>query len=177
MVHRQISIPLHHTDFRNEMLAIERIAKANGISIDVQKLIHKKLVTKALNETTTHPRTSPPKKWVRVPFLRNISSKLARVLKLHTLTPTFYALNSLKNNFSHLKDPILNYDQSGIYSIQCNDCPALYVGSSGKKIQAHVEEHEDAIKKNTPDKSNFANHILSNDHHLISYPLLVSCTQ
>ena len=77
------------------MLTIERIAKTNGISIEVQKLIHKKLVTKALNDTTTHPRTSPTKKWVRIPFLVNISFKLARILKLHNLTPAFYTLNSL----------------------------------------------------------------------------------
>jgi len=55
-----------------------------------------------------------------------------------------------------MKDPIPNYDESGIYSIQCNDYPAQCVGQSGRKIQTRIEEHEDTIKKNTPDKSNFA---------------------
>ena len=63
-----------------------------------------------------------------------------------------------------MKDPVPLLHRSGIYVLQCSDCPTIYVGQTGRRLQTRLAEHEKAIEKRTPEKSNFASHILTADH-------------
>ena len=63
-----------------------------------------------------------------------------------------------------MKDPIALEDKSGVFRLQCNDCPVIYVGQSGRKIKDRISEHERAVRLNTPEKSPFAAHLLASGH-------------
>ena len=67
------------------------------------------------------------------------------------------------------KDKRDRLSKSGVYSLKCSECPAVYVGQSGRKISTRVHEHLSLVRKyekthinNT--KSAFANHLLETGH-------------
>lgn len=80
------------------------------------------------------------------------------------LSPAFYSPCTTKSIFSHLKVRIPPGEKSGVYSIKCSDCPAVYVGQTGRQLKLRITEHEKAIQNGTPERSNFAKHVLSEGH-------------
>jgi hypothetical protein len=44
-------------------------------------------------------------------------------------------------------------DKSGVYRLECEDCPATYIGQSGRKLRIRVSEHVNAVRKNHPTES------------------------
>ena len=94
----------------------------------------------------------------------SLSHRLSRILCHSNLHPAFYTLNNLKHAFSHLKDPIHLRDKSGVYKLECVDCPATYIGQSGRKLRIRVAEHMNAVRKNRPNDSAFAAHLLETGH-------------
>jgi len=164
MIHRLLTIPLSRQDFSNEVNTIKYLAYKNDVTLDIDDLIRKKSFSLLLDSTTTHPRSTTPLKWTRLPFLGKISFKLSRILQRSGLQPAFYSFNTSKNILSHLKDPIPQDERSGVYSIQCTDCPSIYIGQTGRQLKSRIREHIAAIRNNNPDKSNFGKHILNSGH-------------
>ena len=37
-----------------------------------------------------------------------------------------------------------------VYSIPCADCPAIYIGETGRTLKVHMEEHKRAVKSKDP---------------------------
>ena len=62
MVHRLVSIPLTPLAFANEVRTIKHIANNNEISIDIDALIRKKSITRALDTTTSFQRAPKSKR-------------------------------------------------------------------------------------------------------------------
>ena len=165
MIHRLITVPLLPPAFQKELDTIQHIAEINKVKIDIPNLVRKKLIARALDGTTTLPRQEEKKRWIRIPYLGpSLSHRLSRIFHNSNLTPAFYTVNNLKRIFSHLKDPIHLRDRSGVYRLECDDCPATYVGQSGRKLRVRVSEHVNAVKKNRPNDSAFAAHLLETGH-------------
>jgi hypothetical protein len=53
---------------------------------------------------------------------------------------------------------------SGIYQLQCGECPLKYIGQTGRTFKARYREHINAIKANKQQHSKFAQHILETTH-------------
>ena len=164
MIHRLVTIPLLPHAFQKEIDIIQHIAESNEIKIDIPKLVRKKLIVRALDSTTTLPRQTEKKRWIRIPYLGTLSHRLSRILRQSNLNPAFYTLLNLKHIFSHLKDPIHLRDKSGVYKLECEDCPATYIGQSGRKMRIRIAEHTNAVRKNRPTESAFAAHLLETGH-------------
>ena len=99
-----------------------------------------------------------------MPYLGPLSQRISRILKISDYRPAYYTVNSLKQIVSHLKDPTPFEEKSGVYSLKCSDCPAVYVGQTGRKLLTRVAEHEKAAARNTPEKSAFAAHLTTTGH-------------
>jgi len=82
------------------------------------------------------------------------------VIRKHNLKPAFYTINKTKNLFSHLKAPIPLLQKSGVYKLNCNDCPASYIGQTGRELKARSSEHKNV------EKSAFAAHLCRHNHAL-----------
>jgi len=121
-----------------------------------------------LDSTTIHPRSSKSPEWVRTPFLGKLSLKLSKILGQRGLRPAFYSHNSSKNLLSHLNDPVRPDRRSGVYHIHCNDCPSVYIGQTGQQLRLRIHVHTKAIRNDTPEKSNFSDHILASRHNFDS---------
>ena len=128
LIHRFLHIPLNPKTFSRELDIIKQIANANGYS---EKLINTILERKLrkLNNSKLYPviRTKENSSWCKLPFIGNISYKLANLLTQHNIKPAFYTTRNLgkillnnKNNFNYTL-------HSGVYKLQCNDCNAIYL--------------------------------------------------
>ena len=97
MIHRFISLPLSTNAFNKEKYVICSLARNNHIDLDIDDIIRKKMILKALDQTTLHKcgiGGKKKKQYIRLPFLGEFSFKLARLLKPFNLTPAFYTLNN-----------------------------------------------------------------------------------
>lgn len=167
MIHRLVSIPLNPAAFRNELDTIKSIAETNHVKLDIDKLVRKKLVSKALDATTLHHRDtyrSKKDKWIRLPYLGKLSTSISRLLKPLHLRPAFYNVNTLKNHFSRLKDKVPPDEKCGVYRLQCDNCPFTYIGQTGRPLKSRLKEHTYAVTSSQPNKSNFAAHLLASRH-------------
>ena len=50
-------------------------------------------------------------------------------------------------------------DESGVYQLNCDNCPAVYIGETGRSIETRFKEH---LRDKT--KSNFGRHLAYNNH-------------
>ena len=65
----------------------------------------------------------------------------------------------MKNN-THVKK---YEDASGIYRLDC-DCGSSYIGKTYRQFKRRIYEHKYSYFYNLPEKSNYAAHLLQNDH-------------
>jgi len=114
MAYKLLSVPLHPTNLQREVQTIKYLAYKNSLSLDIDKMIRRKTISRTLDRTTSLPRAKPEEKWSRCPYLGKLS----------------------------------------------------YIGQSGRSFETRMGEHFDAVFNNTPEKSNFAAHIICTQHLL-----------
>jgi len=80
------------------------------------------------------------------------------------LRSAYYSLNTLRTNLSKLKDSVPMNEKSGVYNLLCSTCLAVYIGQTGRQLKSRIDDHEKAFQNKTPERSNFAKHLLSQNH-------------
>lgn len=103
-------------------------------------------------------------------FFGEISEQLARFFKPYNLTIAFRTINTLKKHLVKNKDKTDILDKSGVYSLRCAECSAVYIGQTGRKLSVRINEHLSLVNKYkntdiTNTNSAFANHLLSSNHN------------
>ena len=68
--------------------------------------------------------------------------------------------NLIKNN----KPKLNRNEKSGVYKLECVDCPKVYIGQSGRAFKHRIAEHKKSFV-NELCNSNYANHLISENHH------------
>jgi len=137
MTNRLLSVPLSPVALNTEVNTIKCIANNNNIRLNIDNIIRKKLTTRSLDAATSLPRDRKvlkKEKLMRLPYLGTFSSTLRGVLKTANRRPDYYSLNTTRQNLCRLKDPIPQTQRSGVYRITCGDCPATYIGETGRQI-------------------------------------------
>jgi len=117
----------------------------------------------------THNSSVKSSKFQSLTYFGSISSQLAKFFKKYNLNIAFKTTNTLYNKLVNIKDKREPLTQSGVYSLNCEDCNAVYVGQSGRKIITRVREHLSEFNKHknteiTETKSAFASHLLTSGH-------------
>ena len=65
----------------------------------------------------------------------------------------------------HPKDPVPSDQRKGVvYSIQCNSCPKVYIGQTGRSLKHRLAEHHRALKNGDMAASALAEHTLATGH-------------
>jgi len=83
------------------------------------------------------------KHWIRLPYVRKqLSSAIFPFLKDFELWAAFYPINTAQKLFTRLKDPLPLSEKSGVYSLRCKDCPATFIGQTGRKLSIRISEHK-----------------------------------
>lgn len=166
MVHRLTSIPLGEGAFKEELGKIKTLAQRNGVHLDIDGMVRRKLTAKSLSQLTSllkPEKTSDRKKWIRLPYLGRFTTGLSRMLKGHKLRAGYYKVRTLGSILPTPKDPIPLLGKSGVYRLSCPNCSALYIGETSRAFSIRFNEHETSYRKGKRDSS-FAEHLLDSNH-------------
>ncbi len=105
---------------------------------------------------------SPPKSYATIPYIRNISESVLAPLNIRTC---FKPHQTLRNLLVHVKDPTPPESRKGVvYQVSCSDCPATYIGQTGRTITHRIKEHKYALTSGNPENSAVAKHSVDSGH-------------
>lgn len=175
MTYRLCRLPLSLENYRKEVEWIKEAAKANGYKTSIiEKMItrhSKNIFRSSLTSFYSQNRSinrSEDLHRVCLSFVPLLTNRLKSVFKKHKMQIVYSNKNKLKNLLGTTKDKIDDLNKSGIYRIECGDCKMKYYGQTKRNLSKRVKEHMDCIKRNQPNNSAVADHVLSNNHFNIS---------
>ena len=85
-----------------------------------------------------------------LPYIYNISERLANTFKKYSVTSVMKPINTIRNILVHPKDKIPRDKASGVvYKIECSNCPESYVGETGREYKARKKEHKADVDKHS----------------------------
>ncbi|XP_072039523.1 uncharacterized protein [Amphiura filiformis] len=124
--------------------------------------------------------TTKSKGLVVIPYVENVSERVARTLKSYNISAAMKPHCTLRNMLVHPKDKRdpLNTTEV-VYSIPCKNCNETYVSETGRKFGKRLEEHRAEADKacvnvrtranrkasqSATNKSAITDHVLEKDH-------------
>ena len=105
------------------------------------KLVSKKLNRKALDALPRSSKDTKKKRWIRMSFLGELSTKLSKQLRPLGFHPAFYTVDSIMSVLCDRKDRIYPQDRKGVYILPRDSCNAVYIGETGRQFQVRLHEH------------------------------------
>lgn len=152
-VNRALDTPISIDERKKEINTIKIIARNNGYNEglidDIIKNRNRKKKDKP--ETLTG--------YNKISYIGPITQKIARLLHKFGLQTTMKSVNTIKQAILNNKDKIDTLDKSGVYTIDCEDCNAKYIGQTGRKLKTRIAEH-----KNKNKFSAVSQHLLNTGH-------------
>lgn len=95
---------------------------------------------------TTAPRShssQPPKGNITLPYIRGLTEALSRKIRSAGVRVHVRPQNTIRSQLVAPKDKTKTLDQAGVvYQIQCEDCPAHYVGETERQLGKRIKEHQ-----------------------------------
>lgn len=175
MVHRLCRLPLNITNFMNELKTIKHIASVNGFcgkQIDQLVVSHSRKTKLRKITTLRKERDNDDNlKYCKFSYLGTPSLDIAKVLRPYNIKCVFANKGKIKELLGNPKDKPSSLKVSGIYSIQCADCPAKYVGQTQRPIEKRFSEHVNNVKNQEVMKSSVAKHMIENGHLFTKFNL------
>ena len=101
-----------------------------------------------------------------IPYYRHISEQIRKVLFKYDINVVFRKGKTIKSCLNNNYKP--NNQKSGVvYQVSCNDCEAVYVGHTKRKLEDRIKEHKRALySPNLYNSSNIAYHAINEDHSI-----------
>ena len=169
-VYRLLTIPMNKIDFDEEVNTIKHIAVKNGYhSSIIDKLIsrHRKKIANKNNLIDKNNEAQNKEiKYTSATFGNYLPNILFHAFKKQGVTISFSTDNKIER-ILHPKDNNTEIiaKKAGIYKMIC-DCGSIYIGQTARDFFTRYTEHLPliTIKKNTVIKSNFAKHLITNNH-------------
>jgi DNA-binding transcriptional MerR regulator len=130
--------------------------KKNGYSNkDIRRALQK--------EVEPHPKQEKPVAVARLPYQWAASHKISRLLVKFNIQTVHIPAKNI-----HLLRPVkdkLSLRTSGIYRIPC-ECGEVYVGQTGRTIEARFKEHRRHVRLNQPERSAVAENSVTKYHRI-----------
>ena len=76
-----------------------------------------------------------------IPYVKDTSERIGRVLKKHNILTVFKLLKNLGQVVRSVKDEVDPKDREGVYRINC-ECEKVYIGQTRRSIKERFSEHE-----------------------------------
>lgn len=171
MINRLLKVPLSHTNFNREKSVIIQLALTNGYSKtmieNMIRNINKKLKNHSKKENF---QTEVKNEYICLTYNSTINKSIRKTFEKRNYKIGFRTKNNcfdLINKFTKNQRKTANdYEQTGIYQINCSTCNSKYIGQTGRSFKKRFNEHIQALKSNnlTTQKSTFAQHLLETNH-------------
>ena len=140
MFNRCLTYPLTQEQRDKEFHNIYNIAKTNGFP--------KKLVDRTLRKIliTKDPLYTPPCNIEKVVY-RAVNYcpsiiKTKSILEQYNIKLAYRSTSTINQILSNYKTTKPKEERSGVYCISCQECNAVYVGQTGRKLEKRVKEHQ-----------------------------------
>src|SRR5882724_10786693 len=164
--YRAIFMPMSFEDRELELNYIKNVCFKNNLDPNfVDKFTKKYELKKRIMSITSLLPISDVKIWTKICYNPGLSIKLETLCKSYQLSPVIYNCNSLGRFLPKLYNSGSTRYAAGVYQLQCNDCNSYYVGQTKVGFYKRFEQHKSAIRNVKPERSNFADHIISDGHN------------
>ena len=81
------------------------------------------------------------------------------------MVTAYYKLFQMRDMLASPKDPVPLLEKCGVYKFAGPDCPAIYVGETGRSINVKFNEHKVAFESKLKKRqSAFAEYLLEQGH-------------
>lgn len=145
---RNRAVKLSHQKFHSKNLtAIKSYLLKNSYP---QKLINRLLfeVHPQRSLTIKTQNESQGIKYFKIPYVRNLSENLKKIVSTGNIHITFGSENTIgKRFYTDLKPKTPKELVSNVvYKIPCNDCDRAYVGETSRYLKIRLSEHERSVR-------------------------------
>jgi hypothetical protein len=100
-----------------------------------------------------------------LPFVGTVINRISRVLARHNIKPVGLPHMKLSSLLRPVKDH-LGLRTPGVYRIPC-ECGRVYIGQTGRSVDIRLKEHQRHKRREHPDKSVVAEHIIDQEHNIL----------
>jgi hypothetical protein len=140
LLNRMNTYPLTQGNKDRELTIINEILKDNGYQ---QQPINLQYKNKALiNPTQTVPNTRKEKtKWTTFTYFGPETRTITNLFRNTSLKITYKTTDKIKYHLKPKGIPEDVYNLSGIYQLQCRECPLNYIGQTGRAFKVRYREH------------------------------------
>ncbi|XP_069683123.1 uncharacterized protein [Periplaneta americana] len=137
---------------------------ANGYSRPEIKRAIRPRVTPSMR---SQERTTK-KGMVFLPYLRNVTDRISRVLKRHEVETTFLPTKQIRSMLRSSKDKRDKLLSAGVYRIPCS-CGKVYIGTTQWSVRTRLAEHNRNCRLGQFDISAVAAHAYEEGDHNIRF--------
>ena len=108
-----------------------------------------------------------PEATVVIPYVNRTYEAVRRVLAPLGIRTYFKLHKTFKNLLTRVKDPVAPEEKAGVvYRVPCGDCPATYVGQTGRTLMHRLKEHKRALTTANSMTSALAEHAMDTGHDI-----------
>ncbi len=138
-------MPLSDTNFNKELDTLKYITLVNGYPLEYFNKLFSRYEKKRSfqnNCVTVVPDKKKESTYASLNFINcHLATDLKRVFSKLNIEISFRTKANILCLFNNGKDKIDKADMSGVYRLNCLECPAFYIGQSGRKISVRMSEH------------------------------------
>jgi len=121
-------------------------------------------VNRVLKDKETNEKAGKDKKFLIIPFVKNVSDDLKRIVK--NCVDVIYTIPKKLDLFIKKGKDRLKTQQSTevVYKINCKNCDQVYVGQTKRHLETRMKEHKNNIRNPSGNYSIVSEHRLSFNH-------------
>nr|CAH7764687.1 unnamed protein product [Callosobruchus chinensis] len=136
-VHRLINVPMNDADYNKELNIIKQIALNNGYNPSlIDSIIKKKQFKKAINQVYPQIENKIPNQtYNSITYIGQLTEDISLKLKKLDRNISFRCIDTLSNLIKNNKSKLNRNEKSGVYKLECVDCPKVYIGQSGRAFK------------------------------------------
>ena len=145
LVNRAITHTSDENDLVNEINHLKHVLIENNYPEQIIRDTITSCMRKHNFPNTTQPEYDMSK-LITIPYYKGISEKIREILQKQNIKTVFTKGITIKNLLTSKNRS--NLDKSNVvYKVNCNDCPAVYVGTTKRKLSNRISEHKNALFK------------------------------
>ncbi|XP_045460449.1 uncharacterized protein LOC123670910 [Harmonia axyridis] len=119
----------------------ERLIKNNYPTKMTTPIINERI--HRLHNLRTTEENKEQKTRIPIPYTKNLSHKITKILKPHNIELVHKPQNQLKEIFTKLKNSTPKSKKSNVvYSIPCKDCDKQYIGQTSQRLHDRLNAHK-----------------------------------
>ena len=135
------TLKLDENQQKEELDVIYSMASEYGFPRKIIDNLHSKIKLKRHPLYTPPPDTNKKKTYRKFTYNNWIPNNILKTLHSHGITTAFTTQNKIINILKNTKRKKDTLEKSGIYSLKCQDCNAIYVGETGRNLRIRYNEH------------------------------------